>query len=128
MEWIRHWLERRRSPPWWARQLAEDINLLAAATSRLAAACRTQGEKLMALIDDVQAALDSTLVEVTKQTTDIASINSLMDGMRAQIAELLAQGGVSQALADKVLSVLDVAKKNSADIAEALAENVPPTP
>jgi len=82
----------------------------------------------MALIDDINARLDETLEEVRVQSTKIDSINALADGLRQQIADLLAQSGVPQAVLDKVNLVFDAVKAQGAKVDETLNENTPPQP
>jgi len=82
----------------------------------------------MALIDDINIRLDETLEEVRVQSTKIDSINALADGLRQQIADLLAQSGVPQAVLDKVNLVFDAVKAQGVKVDETLNENTPPQP
>ena len=108
-----------RSPPQWAREMrfAVTTHLIA-----LTQAVRTLEEKLMATLDEI-------LAEVTAQTTKIDSIDTLLDGMRQQIADLIAaQGNVPAELQAKIDAVFVAAQANSAKIDTAIAENTPPEP
>ena len=117
MTW--RWLCRDRSPPQWAREMRLSIttNLIA-----LAQAVRTLEGRIMATLDEI-------LAEVTAQTTKIDSIDTLLDGMRQQIADLIAaQGNVPAELQAKIDAVFVAAQANSAKIDTAIAENTPPEP
>lgn len=80
----------------------------------------------MAQIDEIRQKIANTLSEVRSQGTKIASINSLMDGMRQQIIDLAAAGGASQEVLEGLSIIFEEAKKNSADINTAIAENTAP--
>ena len=112
-------LHGRSPPPQWAREmrLAVTTHLIA-----LAQAVRTLEDRIMATLDEI-------LAEVTAQTTKIDSIDTLLDGMRQQIADLIAaQGNVPAELQAKIDAVFVAAQANSAKIDTAIAENTPPEP
>lgn len=72
-------------------------------------------EKIMATLDDV-------LKDVTDETTAIASISTLIQGLRDQITA----AGLSPADQAKVDAIFATAESNKAGMAAALAANVPP--
>ena len=117
MTW--HWLCRDRSPPQWACEMRVVVTTHLIA---LAQAVRTLEGRIMATLDEI-------LAEVTAQTTKIDSIDTLLDGMRQQIADLIAaQGNVPAELQAKIDAVFVAAQANSAKIDTAIAENTPPEP
>lgn len=72
------------------------------------------------------ANIDEILAEVSAQTSKIDGIDALMDGMRKQIADLIAsQGNIPEELQQKIDAVFATAKQNSDKIDAAIAENVP---
>lgn len=82
----------------------------------------------MADINVIKQKIAETLVEVTAQGTKVDSIDALMDGMRQQIADLLAAQGASDEILATVSQVFDEAKKVSTKIDVAIAENTPAEP
>lgn len=82
----------------------------------------------MADINVIKQKIAETLTEVTAQGTKVDSIDALMDGMRDQIAALLASQGASDEILATITQVFDEAKKNSAKIDVAIAENTPAEP
>jgi hypothetical protein len=75
----------------------------------------------------LMATIDEVLAEITSQTSKIEGIDALLDGLRAQVQELLdQQGNIPPALQEKIDAVFDTAKANTAAIDAAIAENTPP--
>lgn len=72
------------------------------------------------------ATLDEVLAEVTAQTNKLDSIDALLDGLRQQVADLLAaQGGIPEALQQKIDEVFTAAQGVTQKIDAAIAENTP---
>ena len=72
------------------------------------------------------ATLDEILAEVTAQTSKLDSLDTLLDGLRQQVADLLAaQGDIPIALQQKIDEVFTAARANSQKIDAAIAENTP---
>lgn len=82
----------------------------------------------MSVADDINARLDQTLEEVRIQTTEIDGINTLADGLRLQILELMKNTGVSQAVLTKVDTLFTALRAQGEKVHEVLVENTPPPP
>lgn len=74
------------------------------------------------------ATLDDILAIVQAQDTALDSVRQLISGLKQQVADLLAGTVLPESVQAKVNEVFAAAEKNSAEIAEALAENVPTEP
>ncbi len=74
------------------------------------------------LRSDVMATLDEVLEEVRSQTSKIDSINTLADGIRPQLADVLG-GTLSPEMQAKVDAIFDAVKMNSAKLVETIDEN-----
>lgn len=75
----------------------------------------------------IMATLDQIIAEVEAQDTALDSVRALIVGLKQQVADLLSGTTVPPAVQAKIDAAFAAAAKNSAEIAEALAENVPPT-
>jgi hypothetical protein len=93
-------------PPW-AKVLIDRLDLILA-----------NQEKIM-------HTLDETLATVTSEKTDIGSVKALLDGLRQQLADALSGTTLPAPVQAKVDAIFDAAVANKADIATALAANVP---
>lgn len=82
---------------------------------------RTSQERMMATLDQV-------LADVTQETTDLASISTLIEGLKQQLKDALANSGISVADQAKIDQIFATAESNRQKIAEALAANVSPAP
>jgi hypothetical protein len=80
----------------------------------------------MVSVEEIKAKIAATLEEVKAQTTKIASIDTLMDGMRQQIIDLAAAAGASDEILSGIGQVFDEAKTNSATIDAVITENTTP--
>jgi hypothetical protein len=98
----------------------ELTGLLRGINSKLDSIIKTQ-ETMMATLDEV-------LADVTAESTDIASLSALIDGLRQQVADALAGTTLPPATQAKVDAIFTAAEANKAAIAKALAANTPPTP
>lgn len=74
------------------------------------------------------ASLDDILAIVEAQDTALDSVRALIAGLKQQVADLLSGANLPVAVQQKIDQVFAAAEKNSAEIADALAENVPPEP
>ncbi len=72
----------------------------------------------------IMASLDQVLQDVTDETTAIASVSALIQGLLDQIKN----AGLSAADQAKVDAIFAGAEANKAALATALAANVPPAP
>ena len=80
-----------------------------------------QGVKQMATLQQI-------LDEVTAQTTQLGSINTLIQGIQTQLAAALSGTTIPPAVQTQIDAIFAQAKQNDTLIANALAANVPPTP
>lgn len=97
---------------------------------------QTQGNRLMALIDDIQAAEDSALAKITANTDALSSVKAALDAQTAKIADLTQQiadlqaAGNSdpalQTILDKANAIL--AATDTQATAEAALTNTPADP
>ena len=78
----------------------------------------------------IMATLDEAIALIKPLKSKVEGLNVLMDNMRQQIADLLANGGVTPALQAKIDEVFTDAKALSDEITVAVDENVvvPPEP
>ena len=97
-------------------QQAEAVH---AVEDRLGAQIHQLNRRLERLMATLQEVLDL----VRAQKTKIESINTLMDGMRANIAQLLINAGADQTTQQLVDQLFDAAKDNASAIDEAINEN-----
>jgi hypothetical protein len=95
----------------------ELTGLLRDLNRKLDSIIKTQ-EKMMATLDEV-------LADVTAETTQIASISALIDGLRQQLADALAGATLPPATQAKIDEIFTAAEANKAAIAKALAANTP---
>ena len=72
------------------------------------------------------ATLQEAIAIIKPLKTKVEGLNVLMDNMRQQIADLLANGGVTPALQAQIDEVFTDAKALSDEITVAVDENVPP--
>ena len=79
--------------------------------------------RLTRRMEFLMAKLQDVLEIVRAQKTKIESINVLMDGMRANIAQLLVNAGADQTTQQLVDQVFEAAMENSSAIDEAITEN-----
>jgi predicted butyrate kinase (DUF1464 family) len=75
--------------------------------------------------EQIMATLDELLANVTAQTTRIDSLNTLMDGIRQQLADALSGMVIAPEVQRKIDAVFAAAQTNAAKIEEAIAENTP---
>jgi uncharacterized coiled-coil protein SlyX len=75
--------------------------------------------------EKTMATLDQILADVTQETTDIASISTLIKGLKQQLADALAGTTLSPATQAKVDAIFAGAETNKAAIADALSANTP---
>lgn len=80
--------------------------------------------QLLAKENQMAATLDQVLQDVTDETTAIASVSALIQGLKDQIAA----GGLSAADQAKVDQVFANLESNKQKLADALAANVAPAP
>jgi hypothetical protein len=76
----------------------------------------------------IMATLEEAIAIIKPLKSKVEGLNVLMDNMRQQIADLLANGGVTPALQAKIDEVFTDAKALSDEITVAVDENVPPAP
>jgi hypothetical protein len=81
-----------------------------------------KGEQIMATQAVIQAKLAEIVAVVRDTKGKVASLNALMDGMRAQITQLL-EGNIPDAVMTDVQTVFDEAQAVSADAQAAIDEN-----
>lgn len=81
---------------------------------------------LLTTKETIMATLDEVLADVTDEKTAIASIATLIAGLKQQIADALSGVTLPPAVQAKVDAVFAAAEQNKADIAAALASGVPP--
>lgn len=74
------------------------------------------------------ASLDDVLVVVTKESTDIGSINAFIAGLKQQLADALAGTTLPPATQAKVDAIFANVTKNDQAVVDALAANVPAPP
>lgn len=84
--------------------------------------------RLTRKVEHLMAKLQDVLDLVAEQRTQIESLNTLADGIRAQVAILLQNANVDQTTQMLVDQVFDRLKENSGALAEAIAENTPAAP
>lgn len=77
-----------------------------------------QGVRIMATLDDV-------LKDVTEEKTDIAGLSTFIQGLKQQLADALSGANLPAPVQAKVDAIFAAAESNKADIAAALAANVP---
>lgn len=82
--------------------------------------------QLIEITEQIMATLDQVLQKVTDQDTALDSVRELIVGLRQQLKDALANANLSPENQAKVDAIFAAAEKNSAEIVEALAENVPP--
>ena len=75
--------------------------------------------------DLIMATLDEILANVTAQATRIDSLNTLMDGIRQQLADALSGAVIPADVQRKIDAVFAAAQVNAAKIEEAIRENTP---
>lgn len=73
--------------------------------------------------NEIMATLDELLATVSAQSTRIASLNTLMDGIRQQLLDALSGTVLPPAVQQKINTIFDVANANAVAIDEAIAEN-----
>jgi hypothetical protein len=78
--------------------------------------------------ETMMATLDDVLADVTAETTQIASLSALIDGLKQQVADALAGATLPPATQAKIDEIFTAAEANKAAIAKALAANTLPTP
>ena len=83
------------------------------------------GKAIMALLEKIMVTLDEILADVTQETTDIASISTLIKGLKQQLADALAGTTLPPAVQAKVDAIFAGVETNKAAIADALAANTP---
>lgn len=90
---------------------------------------RAKVDLILTKLETSMATLDDVIAKITEQDTALDSVRALITGLRQQIADVLNGVTLPPAVQAKVDAAFAQAEKNSAEIAEALAENVPaPTP
>ena len=85
------------------------LDRIEATLGRIESALTTQGAKTMSILDDV-------LTEVSAQTTEVASVKALVDGLHQQLSDALAAGDTA-----KAQQILDALKANDAALQAVLA-------
>jgi peroxiredoxin family protein len=85
-------------------------------------------EQTMVSQEEIKQKIADTLVEVAACGTRLDSIDTLMDGYRQTILDLMAAAGASQEIMDGVSAVFDEAKKVTAKADAAITENTPVPP
>ena len=76
--------------------------------------------------DTIMATLDQVLADVQEETTLISGISTLVDGLKTQLADALANAGLSPAVQAQVDQIFATAEANKAALAVALTANTPP--
>jgi len=79
-------------------------------------------DSAISLMETVMATLQQVLDLVTQQDTDLDSVRLLITGLRDQVAQI---GNLTPAQQAALDAIFDKATANSAEIASALAANVP---
>lgn len=82
-------------------------------------------QNLLARQEKMMANLDEVLALVTAESTALDSVIALIDGLQAQLNEILA-GNLPAPIQAKVDAVFAAATTNAAKIVDALDTNVPP--
>ena len=96
--------------------------------------CRSQVEILKLLKEsakkenETMATIQEVVALIKPLKSKVEGLNVLMDNMRKQIADLLAQVGIPAEVQAQIDEVFIDAKALSDEITVAIDENVPPTP
>jgi hypothetical protein len=94
----------------------------------LEAAFETQHQHVTQILRRIMATLDEVLAKVRENTTQIGSLNTLLDGLRQQVADVMSGARLPQAVQDKVNAIFDAAGEQSAAIVDTINENTPQAP
>jgi altronate dehydratase len=78
-------------------------------------------DRLITLVERIMPTLDDILADVTQEKTDIASVSTLIKGLKQQIADALSGVTLSPDVQAKVDAIFTGAESNKADIAAAIA-------
>lgn len=84
-------------------------------------------KQIIANQEKIMATLDEVLAKVEQQDTALDSVRALIAGLRQQLEEALSGAALSPANQAKVDAIFAALDKNSAEISDALAANVPPS-
>ena len=87
---------------------------------------RAHLELIHLIQEKIMATLDEVLAEVTDETTRLDSIQSLIDGIKQQLADALSGATIPPAVQAKVDAVFAGLTTNKAKLDKALNANVPP--
>lgn len=84
----------------------------------------TLKEEFMATAVEIRAKVNAMIEDIRVQTTKIDNLNTLMDNMRSQIADLLANSGVPVEVSDAVDALFAGIQAEGAAIDIAMNENL----
>lgn len=100
------------------------LKLIAAHLERVQARCDDTDRK----VDEIMATLDDILADVTAEKTAISGLADLITGLKKQLTDALSGAVLLPAVQAKVDAIFAEAEARKAELAAALAANVPPTP
>jgi uncharacterized coiled-coil protein SlyX len=83
-------------------------------------------DSILANQEKIMATLDEVLTEVAKETTDISSLTTFIQGIQQQLADALSGVTLPPDVQAKVDAVFTNVTSNDAAVLAAMAANVPP--
>jgi len=89
---------------------------------------RATKQDLAAIRQQLMATLEEVLAKVEANTTILGSLNTLLDGLRVQVQEILSGAAVPPATQEKIDALFARVSAQGDELTEVLLENTPQAP